>query len=482
MTGCFIGLKGSAAAVKPYFLFQAKDIFRRLGLWLKDRDEMAASRRNIIYDNFCVNVSTQLMAGNFTTGLLLLLNADDAFIGLVTIIAYVGQLFQIFSPLILERFPKRKKLLIGCRIAMYFINIIVIGLIPYLDFTNKIRLLFLIISMLMLNLTSALAGPGFAIWHMKNAPENVRTQFFSVLTVGNTVLTYIALIGASVIADWFKASGQALTGLSLLRVLALVLAAIDIMFLFRIKEHPNDQDQEGTKLKNMLLVPLREKKYRLSVLAACIYSFAMNVPGPYFNIYLLRDLGVSYSFINIFNTINIPILIFLTPVWARIIRRTSWFSAAAWSIGFYLINMIGMSFVTQKTLYLFPVSLIFSFLFLPGLNLSMANIPFLNLPKKNQTVFFGFYAMAANLAALLGVVLGREFISLSANWKIRLLGVDMQNKQMIMLLAAAFLIITTLVIALISRKVDEPQNTAAGQGEKPLLAETAEADSASLST
>jgi hypothetical protein len=440
--------------MKPYLLRAASHACNRMKAYFLQNEEMTASRRNVAHSGYSSGVAANLAGGNFLTGFLLLLNADDAFIGLVTVVAMAGNVLQVLSPMLLERFPNRKKLLIYTRISIHSIDIVLIGLIPYLLSADSTKLFLVIAFKLLVSILNAVAAPGFAIWHIKCIPQEIRTKYYSVFTVVNTILIYVIVIIASTVADSFKASGNALTGLTILRGLALIFAAADILFLLRIKEYPNEQDSNRPRLMDVLVSPFRQKKYLKSVMIACLWSFSANLPGPYFSIYLLRDLGVSYSFLTIVNMLYIPLLVFLTPVWAKRIRNTSWFRVLVQSMTFYLISYIGLSFVTSGTLFLYPLFMILAFAFSPGINLAFCNIPYINIPQKNQTRYIGFYSAMNNFVALIAVVISRQFILISAEYKINILGIEMQNKQYIYLITAFVMLLATAAIAVIRKSAE----------------------------
>ena len=53
-----------------------------------------------------------LIGGSFWTGLLILMNASDSFIGSMSMISTAANMLQLFAPILLERFEHRKKLLL----------------------------------------------------------------------------------------------------------------------------------------------------------------------------------------------------------------------------------------------------------------------------------------------------------------------------------------------------------------------------------
>ncbi len=431
------------------------DVIRKTkGKFLRN-DEMLSSRRNVTLSIYANGAVGNLVGGNFFTGFLLILNADDAFIGLITVIMMAGNLLQVLSPLLLERFLSRKRLLISIRIIIHIFNIVLIGLIPYLGFTDNIKLAVVVVIQLSVSLMNSISSPGFSVWHIKSIPEGIRSKYFSMLTVSNSIFINTLILTASAIADKFKSTGDALQGLLILRIIALAFMGLDIYFLFRVKEYPNVQDSEFTKIGNILLSTFKDKKYMRTIWISCLWSFTANIPGPFFSIYLLKDLGVSYSYINVINMLNIPVLILLTPFWARRIQHTSWFETLSVSMGFYLISYIGLSFVNATTMFLYPVFMIFAFIFAPGITLTLANIPYINIPENNQTRYISFFSAMNSLAALIAITLSRKFILSTAALRFNLLGIEMQNKQYVLLITALLMLMAVITISYLRKSVED---------------------------
>lgn len=426
-------------------------IKRNISARLNIQDELTISRKNITISNYTSGVVGNLIGGNFFTGFLLLMNADDSFMGLVTMAGLIGNLLQILSPLLLERFQSRKVLLIYSRAAIYFFNIVIISIVPLMPFANGIKLMLILSVVLFINLINAVSAPGFAVWHIKSIPENIRANYFSFFTITNGIVIYTVILAFSKIVDYFKTSGNEMEGLLFLRAIALLLCLADIFFLFKVKEYPNQSSGTKLNLINILINPFKEKKYLVTVLIACLWSYSASLPGPYFGVYMLKDLGVSYSFLNIINMFNIPVLILLTPLWRRRISSTSWFKTLYFSMGLFLLNYVGLSFVTRDTMVLYPVSVIFSFLIAPGINLVFSNAPYINIPEKGQTNYIGFYAAMNNLAALLGVLTGKVFIKHTEGMKISIFGIGMQNKQYILLITAVVMLIAVVLIYVLQK-------------------------------
>ena len=272
--------------------------------------------------NYCNGVTANLIGANFFTGFLLLMNASDSYVGLIAMIAMFGNMLQVLSPLLLERFAERKRVLMIGRGTVHFLNIVVISVIPLLVPADALKLSLILIVVLLLNVINAMMAPGYQVWHIKSIPNEIRSRYFSFFTLTNSILVYTVVLAGSQVVDAFKKGGSELTGLLIIRGLAFVLAILDLYFLSKIKEYP--VPGRDIKIKDVLFSPFK-RKYLITVAIACMWSFSANIPSSFYTVYLLRELKISYSFINTVNMLSVPVMIFFMPIWRKRVDRTSWF-------------------------------------------------------------------------------------------------------------------------------------------------------------
>ena len=92
-----------------------------------------------------------------------------------------------------------------------------------------------------------------------------------------------------------------------------------------------------------------------------------------------------------------------------------------------------------------------AFIMAIGINLPFASIPYVNIPHEHQTVFIGFYSTVANFAALIGVTIGKYFIEATEEVSINVLGLEMVNKQYLLLLTSGLMAIAVVLVHRIDR-------------------------------
>ncbi|MBQ2668705.1 MAG: MFS transporter [Clostridia bacterium] len=421
-------------------------------------DEESKHRARHLQFNYTNNIIANWVGGNFFTGIMLLLNADDGFIGLMSIFVFSANCLQILSSMLLERFKTRKRLIITVRLIVQFINILFIGAIPLFPLENQAKLVILGASVLILNVLSALIAPGFSVWHIQLIPQHVRVKYFSFLSMTNGIIVAVFNLIGSAIVDHFGSLGLEVWGFAVMRIIAFGVLIYDLFLLSRMKEEPYPLSEKKTSLADLLIKPFKETRYLRVVAFAFTWCMIANIPGSYYSVYLLRNLEVSYSFITLISMLNVPILVLLTPLWSRILRRFSWLKTCNIAILLYAFHYLLLGCINKgNVMWLYPATLIYAYVLAVGINLSFTNVPYINIPEKNQTIFISFYTTMNNLGALLGVTFGREFIALTEG----LSTPDFSNKQLLMYTVFGLMVLGAVVMFFLRRSLDKSDRKAA---------------------
>lgn len=423
------------------------------GGWYHRGDPQSGDRMRLLFYHYEANIVSNWIGGTFYTGLLLLLNANDGFIGTLSLISSAANMLQLFAPLLMERLPKRKNLMIWMRAIILFMNIVVLGLTPLMPIGQQGRLYVFAGTVLVMNVLNAFLSPGFSVWIMQSLPEKVRGSFFTVITMTvGAVVAVFNLIGSGIV-DFFEARGQEYIGLLILRAFCVVMVIVDMISYAKIREYPYPGSDHRFTVKDMLLTPIRNKRYLRTVAMTFLWNIAANIPGSYYTVYLLQDIEVNYSFIMTVSMLNVPAVLLLTPVWSKLAARfnMSWFKMLYVAMGFYLVHYVLLSLVTPTTVWLYPVACMLAYVMGIGINLSFTCIPYVNIPQENQTAFIGFYSAVANMAVFIGVFIGRTFVTHTESVSLQMLGMAFSGKQLLVLLTAAMMALSVLCIWRIDR-------------------------------
>ena len=158
----------------------------------EDSDGGAVSRRGMLFGNYFASIASTLVSGIYFTGLLIAMNAGDAYIGYITVATTACGFIQMLSPVVLERMKKRKTFLLCLRAVYYLINIFVLVAVPVLPFSHGLNLGLFMAAVTLMNLVSSFASPGYFDLHMQCLPESEACAFFRNSSGHGSILSALA--------------------------------------------------------------------------------------------------------------------------------------------------------------------------------------------------------------------------------------------------------------------------------------------------
>ena len=431
------------------------------------QDDHSRGRCVMLASSVISAIISWLTTDIFYTSFLMIYGIDLVNIGIITFIPYIASCFGIFSPSLLERFSKRRWVLVGGRLLYYTLNILGITLVPVIVKDPGMRIVFFALCIFLANLVNALIGSGFSIWHLNFIPDSIRADFFlKQSTISSFIGIGISLI-SGVVADALSASPYANTIIILFRYVAYSLALIEVVVLSLPKEYPYHRSHERPRLKDVVTMPLSSKPFMLTMLVIVLHTFFTNVPTSFVNYYLLNNVGVKYTYINAINMVYAFALLFLQPIARRLINHFGWFKVLAVSMLLHAPSWIAYACVTGSNyLWLFTATRLFQHVIGVGLNTAYTNIAFVNLPPKDQTNYFSFYQLSANLTAFFAMMLGTALVALIGDWTPVILGIPFTSVQMIILLRAIGNLLVPVVIFSLFHILD-PETRSKGGIQNP---------------
>ena len=421
-------------------------------------DKDAYGRRCMLLSSIFTGIVGSLTGGIFYSGFLVGHGINIVNAGIITFIPYIATIFSLFSPIILERFKKRKRILLISRSVYYLINIGGLTLLPQLVHSDSGKLWGFGIIVFTASSINSLFSSGFSVWHINYLPDSVRADYFNISSLISNALMGIVVLFSSLIADSLSGSPMQLTIITLLRVVGLIIAAIDIYILAR-PEEPTYHKTEGKKLRitDTFTLPFKHKKYLLTICVMLGYTFASHLTASVINVYLLGTVGVTYTFVNAITAVYFPFFLFFGGISKRFIRRTSWFSAFAKSVFFLFPTYLLYAFVDHSNYtWLMLIVRLTQHLLSVTITISYANFPYINLPAADRTNYMAFHSISINIAALLAMVCGTGFVKIMGNASLNVLGISFNSVQLLMLATGALLALLAVLI-LTNRQKLEPE-------------------------
>ncbi|MCI8463086.1 MAG: MFS transporter [Lachnospiraceae bacterium] len=362
-------------------------------------------------------IYTALTTGVFLTGFLLNAGLDQAELGMVTSLPLIAGILYPLSPLLLERFRKRKPVLGIARLIFHSLVILCVTLLPG-RVDDGALFWWMAAALLLGNSCNILVASGFPAWHIGFLPEEIRGRFFAISGIINSVFTALASFGASVLADAARESGNQMYWMGVIRHGAFVLAILELLLLLLPREPEYPQSRaKGWKL---LTLPFGNRRFCLTMVPVFAWMMISTMTLYSANAYLLEEVKVSYVFLSVLQAMNIVTTAVVMPFWHRLLLRTSWLRAFQKVFLLFPLYPFLHMLVTGRTyVWLLPMTLLAYQTILAGGTLYFNNMAYLFTPKEDRTAYLSWYLMLVNAGSLCGQGLSALLLKLwPESWRL----------------------------------------------------------------
>jgi len=232
----------------------------------------------------------------------LAMNATSSQVGILhAIISLVPSIVQLYAAKLLKKFSRKKILLTTIAVKLLlWIPIIITGLLFYLGFSHMVWVLIGLVGIFYA--FGALAHPAWFSWMGSLVPEEKRGKYFSKRNRIAGFFGLVTMVVAAIILDVTKRTGGAngniigytLLGFGILFVLAASARIWSWVLLARqyeprLKVRRKDGFSFWEFLKRAPSTP-----FGRFTLFRGVFSIAIAIAGPFWAVYMLRDLGFSY--------------------------------------------------------------------------------------------------------------------------------------------------------------------------------------------
>lgn len=436
------------------------DILRGYFSEMVGRGEEFSSNRRFTLGMSAIYITLiNISGGAFLTGLLVVLKANNTLIGLANSIPLFISIVQIFSPVFLDRFKNKKKIIIifgAIHLITYSVGLGLISILP-MGFERKTTLI--LIALFISFLSWSMVAPGFGIWHLKSIPKEVRPRFMAFNNTVIIIITQLSLVIAGLLVDTFKANGRELLGFSILRFACVVPILFFILFGKKLKDYAEETSLKRLTFSQSILIPLKNKLYLQIIKLTAIWGFIVFFCGPYYMVYMLKDLDVSLAYLNAVGIANLVVNIILTPYIPKLLNKIGLVKSYPRFLLLHSLVWLTLPFLNKSTIIIgFAIIQTFSYIIVAAITNIFANLPFIYLPKEQSRSYLSAFNTINAVFNSLGSILGVQFISLTNNININIFGISMKNNRYIVLVGFLMCILGSVYAKITVRKIDILKN------------------------
>jgi len=363
------------------------------------------------------HIYANLTGSIFLPSFALILRADDFTIGLLASIPLFSNIAQIFGSLLVERFGQRKKITIRFSFLSrsLWIPIIVLILILFNEQRNLLLSLMILI-ILIHHVIGSISGVAWLSWMSNLVPPVIRGRFFGLRNSVLGMITLLTTLLGGLFLDWYRYTfpgySQAWSFL-IIFFLAVVAGMISLALLSR-QPDIEEPATETIDIKAIFSEPLKNEPFKKMFRFGMFWSFAVNFSSPFYIVYMLRDLHLSYTLVSSVVICSAVTDLFGMGFWGHFSdkhgnRPVAIISATA---GAVLPFIWVFTTAADYSIYmLIPLLHMAGGFFFAGYNLCSVNLIFGMAPRQKNSMYFALWAMVNGVAAGLGAISGGLFAS-----------------------------------------------------------------------
>lgn len=395
-------------------------------------------------------VFSNITTGAAWTGFQRALGADAFTLGILSAIPVTASTFQIIASYILEKTRARRKLLLVFGLICRF-TWVIIGLIPYIIPMegSSLRLYALMLLLAVAAMAGSFLNVSFYSLVADLVPMRIRGRYFSA----RQTVSLLAGIVAGLFVSWLLDSVNGYIGYTIVLVLAGVSGMLDICCFFRVKFPPMQaREGKGESLLTMLRTVLSDKSYMKIVGYFTMWFFAVNIIGPFTNVYFLEQVQMTYTEMTLINQIlqNIA-TVFIIGWWGRQMDRFG-NQPIVQTAGLYcMIIPLAYLFTGPRSFLVLPFANILSGLAWPASDLGQQNMYLAKAPEHNRSMYIAvFFASTQLFGTALsnfvgGLLMDGPMISLES-LNLTLLGFNMTRYDYLFTISSVLRIVCVVLL------------------------------------
>jgi len=337
----------------------------------------------------------------YATPAALFLGATIQQIGLITALPNLfSSLSQFFSVRVIYWVGGRVKLLVRLVVSQASLLACVAAL-PLLAIPGRVELL--LIFLIFAAVCGGLAGPAWGSLMSDYVPARKRGRYFGWRSKTVGAVTVGSVLASGLLLSFFPGASYG-TGFWIIFSLAAAARYVSAYFIHRMDEPPHKTDPASDFTFLMFLRRFRESNFLKFVVFSGCLNFASFLAAPFFAVFMLRDLQLSYlTYMALQVGASLASLIAL-PLWGRhadlvgnvrVLRLSSFFAA--------LIPSLWL--VSGHPGYLMAVQMFAGFSW-SGVTLSAANFIYDAVTPQKRVRCIAYFNVINGVALFLGSSLG----------------------------------------------------------------------------
>ncbi len=331
------------------------------------------------------------------------LNASSSQIGLMhALISLLPSVVQLKGARLVESFSRKKVVVAGVLLqTLMFIPLILIGL--FLSSGNLAVWLTILFVSLIYGF-GAIAQPAWFSWMGSLVPEEHRGKYFAKRNRITGFFGLISMIAGAFVLQYFEVLGIALIGFGILFALAGICRFISMLLFKKHYEpklviHKKDYFSFWDFLKNL------QTPFGRFTIYTTLFKIAINISGPFFAVYILKDLGLGYLWFMVIAVAGTVFHLAFLPILGKVSDRYGNIKLLRIASFCFMVSPF-LWMVSENPYYLMSVPKLFSGIAWAGFGLASSNYIYDAVRQEKRSFGLAYFNLLNGLGAFFGAGIG----------------------------------------------------------------------------
>ena len=292
------------------------------------RSTLKASTIDGVFATVFESATGGVLLGNF----LLQLGASSVEIGIFSAIPMVVNLLQPLGAYIADRTTSRHWYNLGIfgvsRLLWLVLAVTIVWGSQHADPQQLLQ--WTLVTVVAANVLGAFANSNWFSWMAAVVPHRLRGRYFGYR---NSAISLVTLLGVPLMGLFVSAWGtDPILGYGVVLLVGFLAGIISLGYQFLMvdvnpqaykKDAPGDRLTEKKTKQITDFVPsvLKDSNFLIFLLYFSVWTFAVNLSAPFFNIYLLKDLSLDVSLVTIYSSLSSGANLLLLMFWGKLADR-----------------------------------------------------------------------------------------------------------------------------------------------------------------
>ena len=312
----------------------------------------------------------------------------------------IRALFQLHAVKVTEKTKARKRIVLISALIQAILWL-PLFLIPYI--LQEYNVAGLIALACVYFVIDGFGAPAWISWIGDLVPENRRGEYFGFRNRVMGISSFLSVLAAGFILEFFSGYNE-LLGFFVIFFIAFLFRVISFVYLKKMYEPRYEVKEEDVFSFVDFVKRMRKTNFGVFVIYLTLFRFGVSIASPFFVVFMLRELGFSYSMYTTLIAVSSVVTVFTVAYWGKYGDRFG--NKSIFSLTGYLIPLIPLLWlVSNKFIYLAFVMAFSGFVW-AGFNLTSSNFLFDAVSPRKRARCAAFYNIFIGVSNFVGAFIG----------------------------------------------------------------------------